>query len=326
MNSQSDFASGAPLSFALISVQSLERSLQFYCDVIGLTRSDVVTVPAFQGGALDGEPRAARLALCGEPGVGIGRVLLVEFAGARRETVRQRGDRTTRGFWNLNFYVDDIEAATRQLRALGYEFWSDPVTYNVGVAAGTATEVVFEGPDSVAINLVQPLGGPETFVGRVRAEVARHGKTRTGFTPVATTAHCVRDLAAAQAFYTGVLGMQVVLDEYLGRPETNRFLARPADARTHTVFVAGGHFYGKVALNEPQNFNVPERVERARAPNVGYLAQGFELPELATAHQLLAGVASSALDLSAVPGLENTVALQVAIPGSGGLAILVAPR
>lgn len=326
MNSQSDFASGAPLSFALISVQSLERSLQFYCDVIGLTRSDIVTVPAFQGGALDGAPRAARLALCGEPGVGIGRVLLVEFAGARRETVRQRGDRTTRGFWNLNFYVDDIEAATRQLRALGYEFWSDPVTYNVGAAAGTATEVVFEGPDSVAINLVQPLGGPDTFVGRVRAEVARHGKTRTGFTPVATTAHCVRDLAAAQAFYTGVLGMRVVLDEYLGRPETNRFLARPANARTHTVFVAGGHFYGKVALNEPQNFVVPERVERARAPNVGYLAQGFELPDLATAQCLLAGGVGSALDLGGVPGLENTVALQVAIPGSGGLAILVAPR
>jgi hypothetical protein len=92
------------------------------------------------------------------------------------------------------------------------------------------------------------------------------------------------------------------------------------------VFVAGGHFYGKVALNEPQNFIVPERVERARAPNVGYLAQGFELPELVTAQRLLAGVASSAPDLSAVPGLENTAALQVAIPGSGGLAILVAPR
>jgi catechol 2,3-dioxygenase-like lactoylglutathione lyase family enzyme len=136
----------------------------------------------------------------------------------------------------------------------------------------------------------------------------------------------VRDLAAAQAFYTGVLGMRVVLDEYLGRAETNRFLARPADARTHTVFVAGGHFYGKVALNEPQNFVVAERVRRAHAPNIGYLAQGFELPDLAVAQRLLAGVASSALDLSAVPGLEDTVALQVAIPGSGGLAILVAPR
>jgi catechol 2,3-dioxygenase-like lactoylglutathione lyase family enzyme len=326
MNNPSDFASGAPLSFALISVQSLERSLQFYCDVIGLTCSDIVTVPAFQGGAVDGEPRAARMAMCGEPGVGIGRVLLVEFAGARRETVRQSGDRTTRGFWNLNFYVDDIEAATRQLRALGYEFWSDPVTYNVGAAAGTATEVVFEGPDSIAINLVQPLGEPDTFVGRVRAEVARHGKTRAGFTPVATTAHCVRDLAAAQAFYTGVLGMRVVLDEYLGRPETNRFLARPADARTHTVFVAGGHFYGKVALNEPQNFIVPERVERAHAPNIGYLAQGFELPELAAVQRLLSGSAGIALDFSGVPGLEDRVALQVAIPGSGGLAILVAPR
>jgi catechol 2,3-dioxygenase-like lactoylglutathione lyase family enzyme len=117
VNNQSDFASGAQLSLALLSVQSLERSLEFYCDVIGLTRSDIATLTAFQGGALDGTPRAARLALCGEPGVGIGRVLLVEYADADRETVRQRGDRTTCGLWNLNFYVDDIEVATRALRA-----------------------------------------------------------------------------------------------------------------------------------------------------------------------------------------------------------------
>ncbi len=31
-----------------------------------------------------GVPRAARMALCGEPGVGIGRVLLVEFASPRQ--------------------------------------------------------------------------------------------------------------------------------------------------------------------------------------------------------------------------------------------------
>jgi catechol 2,3-dioxygenase-like lactoylglutathione lyase family enzyme len=321
-----EFASGSPLAFALISVASIEASLRFYRDRLGLAASEVVERDRVPAGFVDGTTRAARLAMCGEPGTDAGRVLLVEFAGGPAPTVRQAGDRTTRGLWNLNFYVDDIHASTRELRAAGFEFWSDPVTYRVGDAAGIATEVVFEGPDGVAINLVQPQGGPDTFTGRVLAEVRRHGKTATGFTPVATTAHCVRDLAAASAFYRDVLGMRVVLDEYLGRPETNRFLARPADARTHTMFVAGAHFYGKVALNEPQNFAVPERAEDGRAPRVGYLAQGFAVPDLDRAAALWTGERPRRLHLEGIPGLPDGPALQGFIPGSGALALLVQSR
>jgi catechol 2,3-dioxygenase-like lactoylglutathione lyase family enzyme len=318
-----EFATGSPLSFALVSVASLEASLAFYRDRIGLVASEIAALPALDAGFAAGPGCAARVALCGEPGTTAGRILLVEYAAPARERVRLSGDRTTRGLWNLNFYVDDIRAVSRDLRAEGFEFWSDPVTYRVGEAAGIATEVVFEAPDAVAINLVEPAGGPETFTGRVRAEVARHGKTRTGFTPVATTAHCVHDLAAAGAFYRDVLGMQVVLDEILGKPETNHFLARPADARTHTMFFAGAHFFGKVALNEPQNFAVPERVARARAPAIGYLAQGFVVPSLARAESRLDPAGFRRLHWAGLPGLPDGPVLQVTIPGSGALALLM---
>lgn len=321
---EGDFRSGSPLSFAMISVESLDGSLRFYRDVLGLRASEVVALPRLEAGFLEpGRGAAARAVMCEEPGTPAGRVLLVEYDAPHEGTVRQPGDRTTRGFWNLNFYVDDIHASTRALRAAGFSFWSDPVQYRVGDSAGIATEVVFEGPDGVAVNLVQPEGGPETFTGRVRAEVARHGKTPTGFTPVATTAHCVSDLEAASAFYTGVLGMRVVLDEILGRPETNHFLARPVAARTHTQFVAGTHFFGKVALNEPQNWDVPERVERAQAPRVGYLAQGFRVPDLARIAAGWRGPAPRRPDLTGLPGLARGEALQVRIPGSGALALLV---
>lgn len=321
--SAAEFATGSPLSFAFLSVASLDASLSFYRDRIGLTASPIVTLPSLAAGFAAGLGLPARAAMCGEPGTPVGRVLLVEFARRDRVFVRQPGDRTTRGLWNLNFYVDDIHAVSRDLRHAGFEFWSDPTTYQVGETAGIATEVVFEAPDSVAVNLVEPHGGPETFTGRVRAEVARHGKTRTGFTPVATTAHCVRDLAAASRFYRDVLGMQVVLDEYLGRPETNHFLARPPTARTHTRFYAGAHFYGKVALNEPQNFEVPERVDRAVAPAIGYLAQGFVLPSLQLAEDALRGVRSRRIHLEGLPGVSGGHALQVNIPGSNALALLV---
>ncbi len=318
-----EFTTGSPLGFAFVSVASLDASLAFYRDRIGLAASEIVTLPALGAAFPAGPGCAARVALCEEPGTPAGRILLVEYAAAARERVRLPGDRTTRGLWNLNFYVDDIRAVSRQLQAEGFEFWSDPVTYRVGEAAGIATEVVFEAPDAVAINLVEPEGGPETFTGRVRAEVARHGKTRTGFTPVATTAHCVHDLVAAGAFYRDVLGMQVVLDEILGKPETNHFLARPADARTHTMFFAGSHFFGKVALNEPQNFAVPERVARARAPAIGYLAQGFVVPSLARAEAQLDPACCRRLDWAGLPGLPDGPVLQVTIPGSGALALLL---
>ena len=318
-----DFARGSALAFALISVQSLEKSLEFYRDVIGLSSGGIAATDS-QIACDDDGPMAARAALLSEPGTPAGRVLLVEFSRPGY-SVRRAGDRTTRGLWNLNFYVDDIDASTTGLRARGYDFWSEPVTYQVGVDAGTAREVVFEGPDGVAINLVQPMGGPELFTGRVRAEVARHGKTRTGYTPVATTSHCVLNAAAALHFYRDVLGMQVVLDEILGKPETNRFLARPPDARTHSIFVAGTHFFGKVALTEPQNFAVPERVLDAQAPNVGYLAQGFEVANLADAAQRLqdAGIEYESRPFPAVPGMIVSRALQLRIPGSGAFALLV---
>jgi catechol 2,3-dioxygenase-like lactoylglutathione lyase family enzyme len=319
-----DFATGSPLAFALVSVADLDASLRFYRDRIGLTAGPVVEWPRFEAGFVEaGRAAPARGALCSEPGTPAGRVLLVEYAAPRDGTVRLPGDRTTRGYWNLNFYVDDIHASTRALRAEGFAFWSDPVQYRVGESAGVATEVVFEGPDSVAVNLVQPEGGPETFTGRVRAEVARHGKTHTGFTPVATSAHCVRDLALASAFYTGVLGMRVVLDEYLGRPETNHFLARPREALTHTQFVAGDHFYGKVALNEPQNWIVPERVERSSAPRIGYLAQGFLVPDLARVEREWRGQAPRRVEFAGVPGLPSGPGLQLQVPGSGALALLL---
>jgi catechol 2,3-dioxygenase-like lactoylglutathione lyase family enzyme len=321
-----DFTSGSPLSFALVSVASLEASLRFYRDRIGLAASPVAVVPALAAGFLEGEGVPTRVAMCGEPGTPVGRILLVEYSGARGPAVRRPGDRTTRGYWNLNFYVDDIHATTRELRAEGFEFWSDPRSHRVGDSAGIATEVVFEAPDGVAINLVQPEGGPDTFTGRVLAEVHRHGKTRTGFTPVATSAHCVRDCERAAAFYRDVLGMRIVLDEVLGKPETNHYLARPPDARSRTVFVAGTHFYGKVALNEPLNYAVPERVDEQFAPRFGYLAQGFEVPELARAEGACGACEKRRVDLRGVPGLPDGPALQVRVPGSGALALLVEAR
>jgi hypothetical protein len=109
-------------------------------------------------------------------GIEIGQVLLVESGATTR--IREPGDRTTRGLWNLNFYVDDIRQTTVALRRLGFAPWSDPVEHAMGGDTGAAIEVLFEAPDGVAINLVQPLGGPETFTGRIRSPRPRNACSR----------------------------------------------------------------------------------------------------------------------------------------------------
>lgn len=317
-------ASGTPLSFALIGARSIDASVGFYRDVIGfdvLARGPAAA-PFVQ---LLGLPAGTAVDTClmGACGLDIGQVLLYAPDLPGREPARRAGERTTRGLWNINFYVDDIVAVAKELSAR-YEFWSEPRRYLVSPESGEAIEVVFEAPDGVAVNLVQPLGDARTFIGRVRIAAEAFGRTRCGFTPIATTAHCVASLAAARRFYTAMLGVTTVLDAELGRPETNEFLARPADARAHTVFLAGNHFFGKLSLNEPLNFDVPERVI-SRADAIGYVAQGFRVPNLdrAMGAALAAGGMTAGEGRMEMPGFEGGKAVLLRAPGSGALACLV---
>jgi catechol 2,3-dioxygenase-like lactoylglutathione lyase family enzyme len=260
----------------------------------------------------------------GAPGRGpeVGRVLALAFDARERVTVPEAGDRTYRGLWNLNFYVDDIRATTRELKARGFVFWSEPVGYEVSAKAGAPVEVLFDGPDGLAINLVELTGDETSTIGQLRLEVAKLGKTRTGFTQVSTTSHSVIDRDKAHAFYTRVLGMQTRIDDILDKPETNHFLGRPKGARTRATFVAGAHQFGKIALSHPLNYTVPDKVALAVPPNIGYLAQSFRVDSLdqaLVACREIGAATFSAPEALEIPGLGPVRATIVRNPGSGAL-------
>jgi catechol 2,3-dioxygenase-like lactoylglutathione lyase family enzyme len=241
----------AGLGAAILSCENLDRSLAFYRDVVGLAPSPIRPLRGESfcihwGLAPLSEARGCCLRM---PGVAHAAVVLLEFAAQQRERIRRPGEYTVRGHWNLNFYVRDIRAVARDLAARGLEFWSEPVGYEVSAASGAPIEVLFEGPDGVVINLVQLAGGADTVIGRVRAAVEQVGYTSTGWSAVATTSHSTADATAAQRFYTQSFGLATLMDEILDKPETNRFLRRPAQARTRAVFLAGAHPYGKIALS-----------------------------------------------------------------------------
>jgi catechol 2,3-dioxygenase-like lactoylglutathione lyase family enzyme len=320
---------GSPLSVAVVGVADLEASLRFYRDLIGLTAHPTVTWsgPAFERAWRLPEGAAAEAVFCELPGVEVGRVLLLAFNAPRRRPIRPADAARAFGLVNLNFYTDRIVEDAKRFASLGYALWSDPTHYVLSGKAGAPTEVIFDGPDTVAINLVElSTSDPTTRVGQMRAYVQSHGRTPTGFTPVVTTSHCVRSIGKAVAFYQQVLKMGVLIDEIMDSPVQNKFLRLPEKARTAVKFMQGNHMFGKIALSQPLNYPCVDLVPAAVAPNIGYIAQTFVVADL--------GGAMSACDALKVetyvppmelemPGLGRVAAAIVRNPGSGALQQLV---
>ena len=312
---------GSPLGTAIVGCRSLEESLRFYRDVIGLTASPEVE---WSGAAFERHwhlPRGSSARAVRLRGVdGVGQILLLEFNAAERGQVRDIRTRTWYGLYNLNFYTLDIAASTADLAALGYPSWTEPVHHEISASAGSPTEVLIEGPDGVLINLVQLPAERGSAAGDL-AELVEPHRTHTGFTAVCTSAHRVKDLNAALEFHQRVLGLEKLIDAVLSKPETNRLLNLPEGARTHSIFVWSGHPLGKVVLSNPMNYSLPDLVARAAAPNIGYLAMSFELDDLDVATSV-ADVYSEP-DMLDIPGMGSRMACIVHAPGSGALLQLV---
>lgn len=313
---------GSALGISFIGVADMERSLEFYRDVIGLAITEPVS---WSGESLARQWQCppgweAETVLATYPASRVGRIMLVRFRAGSRQEVRARRETTWIGLGNLNFYNNYIHETATRLREAGYRFWSEPTTYEMSEAVGSPTEVVFEAPDSVPVNLVQLIRGTRTQTGEMASFLDSHGMTPTGFTQVVTSAHYVRDMDAAVEFHRRVLGMRPLIDEVLDRPEQNNFLNLPPDARTHVVFVKGGHMFGKVALCSPLNYECVDLTSRAEAPNIGYLAMGFDVVDVgeavARARDLGARVIAGpqVLDLPHLGRLPGAVILA---PGSG---------
>ena len=171
---------GSPLSVAVLGVLSLDNAKAFYGEVIGLDASDPITMAGrgFETHWALPAGSAAEAVMFAAGDSRVGRVLAIDFHAEDRQIIPQSGDRTCRGLWNINFYVDDIRGTTKGLQAKGYTFWSEPVGYEVSAKAGQPVEVLFDGLDGLAINLVELTGDETTAVGKLRKLVEAEGKTQ----------------------------------------------------------------------------------------------------------------------------------------------------
>jgi catechol 2,3-dioxygenase-like lactoylglutathione lyase family enzyme len=325
-------ATGSPLYAATIGVEDLARSLALYGDAMGLDVLErrAVADPAFAAHWRMPCDACAEVAVLADRRAEAGRIVLVQFDAPGRRLVRDIEGQCFFGFVNLNFYVDDIEAQTSRLEALGCKAWSRPLVHDMGPAIGQPIEVMLDGPDGVIINLIQLRAtNPEARILRTVAYIEDSGGfNRRGTTPVVTSAHNVSDYERARAFYERVLGMSVRNDTVLHGEAMERFIRFPAGARLRDTYLQGNHVFGKVALTQPLNFACTDLVSRAVAPNIGYLAQSFRVPNLAaalaTARELGSEVYSESVEMQ-MPALGRVRTALVRNPGSGALHELIEP-
>ena len=314
-----------PVSIVVIGVDSLDVSLEFYVETIGLEITDTRTWqgPAFEQYWKVPPDTLARCAFLEHGPDPVGRILLMEFDSLERKLVRSPDCRRATGLFNLNLYTSDIARDYKQLQADGFEFWSEPAYANFGPAVGETMEVCFDGPDGVVINLVELLTkDPNTMIGHLYEFVSAYGRTPTGFTQVVTTAHGVADMDKALAFYYGPLHMKLFVESVLQGAETNRAINLPEESKTRSVLVQGDHEYGKIALAEAMNYELPDLVPAAVAPNIGYLAQSFQVDDLAAVVSACAELGveefSPHVEID-LPGRGRCAAVIVRNPGSGAL-------
>lgn len=322
---------GAPVSVVVIGAESLDASLKFYAGTLGLT---VVEQRTWWGPELEQYWRvpagtSARCAFLAHGADPVGRVQLMEFSADTRRQIRPATMRRAVGLFNINVYASDIRRDYERLKAQGFHFWSEPAHNNFGPAVGETMEASFDGPDGVVINLIQLLTeDPNTVIGRIVGFISRYGRTPTGFTAVVTTAHTVSDMDKALAFYYGPLHMKLFIESVLQGAVTNRALSLPEDARTRSVLVQGDHEYGKIALASALNYDLPSLVADAVPPNIGYLAQSFEVRDLDETAKACAAlgveVFSGPMPID-LPGRGRCKAMVVRNPGSGALQELFQP-
>ena len=94
------------------------------------------------------------------------------------------------------------------------------------------------------------------------------------------------------------------------------------DARTRSVLVQGAHEYGKIALAVPINYEVPNLVPDAVPPNIGYLAQSFQIDDIDEIASACAAVGAEVFSAQVeidLPGRGKCRSMIVRNPGSGAL-------
>ena len=140
------------------TVSNIERSVEFYRDILGLKLVHRMTHDQPYTSTQVGFPNAllkvALFTLDQFPKTPSGHMLeLIEYVNPRGEPTDTSTNRP--GAAHIAFQVSDLQAEYRRLKGLGVRFKSEPVYIAAGRNEGGYT-IYFLDPDNITLELVQP--------------------------------------------------------------------------------------------------------------------------------------------------------------------------
>lgn len=211
----------------------------------------------------------SRQALVKTPTANVGALHLVEFARPAPPVRRgaQVFDQLPK---NLDLYVRGMAQRFRQLQAEGIAFRSEPVT-SPGPDGLVFGEVHLAGPDDTNVVLLEIIGpGYDTCF------------NRKGFAGIGPLITIVPQLAAEEAFYTGILGMAITLDLRLAGPVIEKMIGLPAGAALLLkVYGDPAQPLGRIEVIEYEGTRGSNLFARARPPALGTLHVTYRIAGLA---------------------------------------------
>ena len=142
-----------------IVVADMARSLEFYCGVLGFTKTaDVHMRGAWIEEIIGLKGVEGLVAFVELPGGGGPRIELLQYVTPAGAVLAENSQANTHGLRHIAFRVDDIAGMTARLRAAGVAMFSDPVKVPQGVvkfAAGDKSLCYFLDPDGVILELCE---------------------------------------------------------------------------------------------------------------------------------------------------------------------------
>ena len=133
------------------TVSDLDRSLDFYCDIIGMKRISYAERPADYSETVTGIKGCA-MKIAYLTGWGH-RLELIEYMGSKKKSQTSWIDNIGAG--HICFNVTDIELMAEEYRNMGVELLSAPIVVPAGTNKGGMI-FYMKDPDGIIIELLQP--------------------------------------------------------------------------------------------------------------------------------------------------------------------------
>ena len=243
----------------------------------------------------------------GNPGADRGTLHLVRFDALGPEIRPDAPSWDTGGLFDTNARVLDVDAVTADLTGLGWRPITPPTRFAFGPF--TVREVLMRGPDGVVLALIERESPPLSGWPNLRVASRLFNSTQI-----------VRDLDAALAFYTDVLGFETYLEhEGPSPPPGANVLGLDAETaqrvvRRVRIVHPEAENDGSVELIEFVDWPGADHSARAVAPHRGLLALRFPCADVAA---LAARLAESGHPPAVAP-MEVGGALALAVRAPDG--------